>query len=132
MSVGVLIITHVKIGRDLLTTVSDMIDTLPLQTDILEVRRIQDTDGMLRQGRRLLERLDSGDGVLILTDAYGSTPSNIANGITEGVRCRVVSGINLPMLVSVYNFAHYDLNQLARCALENGRGGIVICDEENP
>lgn len=131
MSVGVLIITHVRVGKDLVATVTDMMDELPLRTDLLEVRRIQDTDAMLRQGKRLLERLDSGDGVLILTDAYGSTPSNIANGIAEGTNCRVVSGLNLPMLVSVYNYPAFSLHELAICAWRNGRDGIVICNQED-
>lgn len=131
MSVGVLIITHVRIGKDLLATVTDMMDDLPLRTDLMEVRRIQDTGALVRQGHRLVERLDQGDGVLILTDAYGSTPSNIANGIAEGQQCRVVSGLNLPMLVSVYNYPDYGLQKLAECAYRNGRDGIVICEDND-
>ena len=78
MSVGVLLVTHGKLGQFLLETMGDMIGELALAADVLEVRRVQDPDVLLRQGERMIERLDSGQGVLILTDAYGSTPSNIA------------------------------------------------------
>lgn len=101
MTVGVLLVTHGKLGHLLLETMQDMIGPLPLQSDVLEVRRVQATDVLLLQGRRMIERLDSGAGVLILTDAYGSTPSNIASRLSEAPNTEVVAGINLPMLVKL-------------------------------
>ncbi|HET7797293.1 MAG TPA: PTS fructose transporter subunit IIA, partial [Nevskia sp.] len=101
MTVGVLLVTHGKLGHLLLETMQDMIGPLPLQSDVLEVRRVQATDVLLLQGRRMIERLDSGAGVLILTDAYGSTPSNIASRLSEAPNTEVVAGINLPMLVKI-------------------------------
>ena len=128
MSVSVLIVTHVRVGRDLLDTVVGMLDTLPLKTDVMEVRRVEDPDALVRSGHRLVEKLNTGDGVLILTDAYGSTPSNIANRIAKGENCRVVSGVNLPMLINVYNFPKMSLNEMTKAAMQGGRDGIVVCD----
>src|SRR5882762_4737174 len=78
MTVGVLLVTHGKLGHYLLDNLAETMGPLPLPADVLEVRRVQDTNVLLRQGGRMLERLDQGQGVLILTDAFGSTPSNIA------------------------------------------------------
>lgn len=130
MKVGVLLVTHVSIGRSLVQTVQDMLDDMPLNIETLEVRRVRDTGALTSQGRKLVERLDQGAGVLILTDAYGSTPSNIANLIAEE-NCRVVSGVNLPMLVSVCNYPDRNLQALADMALQGGRDGIVVCQGDN-
>ena len=129
MSVAVLLITHAKLGHDLLGTVTDVMGGPPLPTDAMEVKRVLDTDALVRQGVRLLERLDEGDGVLILTDAFGSTPSNIANRIAQGRKARVVAGLNLPMLVSVYNFPTLDLEAQVRNAVTGGRDGVVACKD---
>ncbi|MGH8453635.1 MAG: PTS sugar transporter subunit IIA [Nevskiales bacterium] len=129
MSVSVLLVTHARLGHDLLGTVTEVMGAPPLATDSMEVKRVLDTDALVRQGARLLDRLDTGDGVLILTDAFGSTPSNIANRIAQGRKARVVAGVNLPMLVSVYNYPALDLEAQARNALKSGRDGIVLCKD---
>jgi PTS system ascorbate-specific IIA component len=128
MSVGILIVCHGKLGHLLAETMADMLGPLPLATEILEVRRgVQVTDALLRQGERAIERLDTGDGVLLLTDAYGSTPSNIANRLAGAPRRQVVAGINLPMLVRIYNYPALDVNAMAQNAVEGGQRGIVMC-----
>ena len=126
-AVGVLLVTHGKLGHFLLETMSDMIGPLPLPTDVLEVRRVQATDVLLLQGRRMIERLDGGGGVLLLTDAFGSTPSNIANRLAEASRTAVVAGINLPMLVKIFNYPQLDLAAMTRAAVEGGQRGVLVC-----
>ncbi|TAM10159.1 MAG: PTS fructose transporter subunit IIA [Nevskiaceae bacterium] len=125
MTVGVLLVTHGKLGRLLLGTVEDLIGELPLPADVLEVRRVQSTDILLSQGRRMLERLDDGGGVLILTDAFGSTPSNIATALTAGGQAQVVAGVNLPMLVRIFNYPNCDLAEITQTAIDGGRRGIL-------
>lgn len=131
MSVGVLLVTHGKLGHLLLETMTDMMGVLPLRTDVLEVRRVQATDVLLLQGRRMIERLDNGVGVLILTDAFGSTPSNIATQLTDQPRVEVVAGVNLPMLVRIFNYPKCDLQVMARNAVEGGQRGVMIYTRDN-
>ncbi|WP_428309897.1 PTS sugar transporter subunit IIA [Hydrocarboniphaga sp.] len=127
MSVGLLLVMHGKLGHLLIETMTDMLGPLPLETDVLEVRRVQATDVLLRQGVRMIERLDRGAGVLLLTDAYGSTPANIANQLASGTPTLVVAGVNLPMLVRVFNYPALSLDEMARAAVEGGRKGITLC-----
>lgn len=129
MSVGVLLVTHGKLGRYLLDTMQDTLETLTLLTDVLEVRRVQDPNVLLRQGARAIDRLDAGDGVLILTDAFGSTPSNIASHLHHDGRTMVVAGVNLPMLLRIFNYPSLALPAMAQAALEGGQRGVVICDK---
>jgi PTS system ascorbate-specific IIA component len=132
MSVGLLLVTHGKLGRHLLDTMTEMMSgTLPLQQDTLEVRRVQSPEAMLAQGSKTIERLDSGAGVLILTDAFGSTPSNIANKLAAAANARVVAGVNLPMLVRIFNYPKLSLDELAKIAVEGGQRGIVMCPRQN-
>lgn len=131
MGVSVLLVSHGRLSQNLLDTVKDVLGELPIQTEVLEVRRVMDTEPLVRQGERMIERLDQGDGVLVLTDAFGSTPSNIANRIAAKVPSRVVAGLNLPMLLKVFNYPQLSLAELAHAAVEGGRRGILEC-EPNP
>jgi PTS system ascorbate-specific IIA component len=132
MSVGVLLVTHGKLGHYLLECMRDMIGALPLETDVLEVRRVQSHEVLLTQGTRMIERLDSGAGVLLLTDAFGSTPSNIANKLCAATGMPVVAGVNLPMLVRVFNYPKAPLEELAKIAVEGGQRGILLCPRATP
>jgi PTS system ascorbate-specific IIA component len=127
MSVGVLLVTHGRLGQLLLDTIAEMIGPLPLPSGVLEVRRVLATDALLLQGRRMIERLeaDAGDGVLMLTDAFGSTPSNIATRLAERPGTALVAGVNLPMLLRVFNYPQLDLAAMTRTAVEGGQRGIV-------
>lgn len=133
MSCGLLLVTHGKLGRFLLDTLQDMMGELPLHADVLEVRLVQSHEGPMLQGSRMLENLDSGDGVLLLTDAYGSTPSNVAHKLTI---CRsntiAVAGLNLPMLMRVFNSATLSLEELAQAAVEGGQQGVLRCPQQGP
>jgi len=65
--------------------------------------------------------------VLVLADLYGATPCNIGLSLSSlGVRLRCVSGLNLPMLLRVLNYAEKPLDELAEIAASGGRGGIFI------
>ncbi|MGH8447182.1 MAG: PTS sugar transporter subunit IIA [Solimonas sp.] len=127
MSIGLLLVMHGKLGHHLLDTLRDMMGELPLEVDVLEVRRVQAHEVLINQGRKMLERLDSGAGVLILTDAFGSTPSNIANKLAQDGRAVVVAGVNLPMLVRIFNYPKLALPEMAKNAVEGGARGIIVC-----
>lgn len=127
MGVGILLVTHGKLGHFMLDCMRDMIGELPLPADVLEVRRVQAHEVLINQGTKMIERLDSGAGVLLLTDAFGSTPSNIANKLSAIHGSPVVSGLNLPMLVRAFNYPRAALDELAKLAVEGGQRGIILC-----
>lgn len=126
VSVGVLLVTHGKLGRLLIDTVTDMIGGMPLRVDVLEVRRVQSTEVLTSQGQRMIDRLDGGDGVLILTDVFGATPGNIAMHLNRSPRVRMVAGLNLPMLVRICNYPDRDLAGMTEDALQGGRRGVLM------
>lgn len=123
--VGLLIITHDNIGAELATTATAMLGMCPLAMKVLSVTRDCDPDDLVATAKHLADGLDQGDGVLVLADMYGSTPSNVASHLLDRAGVRVVTGVNLPMLVRVMNYSWLALPELAQKALTGGREGIV-------
>ena len=124
MSVGLLILTHNSIGQTLYDTAVAVIGSSTLPTRILVASMDCDTEKMLEQVRVNLQQLNTGQGVLILTDMYGATPSNIAYELLESEQI-LISGINLPMLVRVMNYPDLELSELAEKAISGGKEGII-------
>lgn len=131
MAVGILLVTHGRLGRHLIDTCTEMIGPPPLAIDVVDIQRGQDPDNLMAEASDKAARLNSGDGVLMLTDAFGSTPSNVASRSAAGsAQYRVVAGLNLPMLVRIFNYPGLDLNAMVDNAVEGGRQGIV-CGEND-
>jgi PTS system ascorbate-specific IIA component len=127
MTVGLLIITHDRIGETLLRTANRMLSDMPLAIKALSVTIDSNTEELSREALSLLDQIDQGDGALVLTDMYGSTPSNIAFGLMQPGRVHVISGINLPMLIRTLNYATLDLGALTEKAISGGKEGIFCC-----
>jgi PTS system mannose-specific IIA component len=127
VSVGLLLITHNDVGATLVRTATRMLASTPLAIATLGVRDDSDPEVLVAESRRLVARLDQGDGVLVLTDIYGSTPGNIATRLRQAGRVSVVAGVNLPMLVRALNYPGLDLEGLTGKALSGGRDGVMAC-----
>ena len=127
MTVGLLIITHDHIGDSLLKTAGRMLNGTPLAAESLPVTIDAEPEALLARARQLVAELDSGDGVLVFTDMYGSTPSNIAYGLMKMGSVHVVSGLNLPMLIRTLNYPALGLEALTMKAISGGKEGIFCC-----
>lgn len=125
MTVSVLLMTHENIGEILLQTVRRVLEVCPLQTRCLPVPFDSDPDEVQQEATQMIKAMDKGDGVLILTDMYGSTPSNIAHRLSEEGKVMVVSGLNLPMMIKVMNYPNLNLQQLVDRAIEGGKNGVL-------
>ena len=129
MSVGLLLITHGAIGASLLATATRILGgSCPVAVRALAVTDETQRDELLVEARRLALEVDGDDGVLVLTDLYGSTPANIACSLQgDSARIRILAGLNLPMLVRALNYASLPLEDLAHKAETGGRDGVLIC-----
>ncbi len=127
MSVGLLLITHAGIGGELLAAATRMLGACPLRAKTLAVSNSDDPAQVGAQARALAQGLDAGDGVLVLTDLFGSTPANIATGLCDAGRTRILTGVNLPMLVRVLNYPQLPLEAMADKALSGARDGVLEC-----
>ena len=129
MAIGVLLITHPGIGSATLAVATRLLRSLPLRCEALEVSFDGDPDVLLPQASAALRRVDSGDGVLVLTDLYGATPSNLAAKVARlGTPVKRVSALSLPMLLRVMNYAELTLDELPAVAAAGARNGVLMDD----
>jgi PTS system ascorbate-specific IIA component len=131
MTVGLCLISHDRIGEALLDTAVSMLGGQPLPAAVIAVTSASDPAQVLAQAREAVRALDQGDGVIVLTDMFGSTPSNIATALKrDNERVTVIAGVNLPMLVRLMNYPRLGIAQLKDKALSGGREGIFSCGPE--
>ena len=126
MKTGLLLITHGSIGRDMLDTVTEILGNCPLHARALSILADSDPDKLYEKASRLCTELDQGGGVLVLTDLYGSTPSNIATRLLEQHRVVVLAGVNIPMLVRIFNYPSLPLEELSNKASSGARDGVIL------
>lgn len=130
MSVGVLIITHGRTGEELLHQACHTLGNCPLESEALSIFPELNIEEMDVIARVIAMRLDKGEGVLVLTDMFGSTPCNIAQRLLDLPNLEVVTGINLPMLIRLMNYPALPLQALREKAVSGGHDGIVVCQPE--
>uniref|UniRef100_A0A8J8AYT0 PTS sugar transporter subunit IIA n=1 Tax=Coralloluteibacterium stylophorae TaxID=1776034 RepID=A0A8J8AYT0_9GAMM len=129
MAVGILLVTHEGIGGALLAVAERLLGKLPLRVEAFEVPFDADADSSLPQASGALRRVDSGDGVLILNDVYGATPSRLAAQLARlGTPAQRIAGLGLPMLLRTLNYPETELDELARIAAAGARTGVILDD----
>ena len=129
MACGILLITHPGVGSSLLAVATTLLRNLPLQADAFEVPFDADLEQLLPAASAALRRVDSGEGVLVLTDLYGASPSNLAAKVARlGTPVRRVAALSLPMLLRVMNYADLELSELPAVAAAGSRNGVIHDD----
>ena len=123
MKVGILLVTHSDIGKQLLLTATSVFGKNPFQVELLSVDNYDQPNDVKELAEKYVKFLDNGAGVLVLTDIIGTTPSNIASSINHD-KIKVVAGLNLSMILNVFNYPENSLDQLAIKALEGGIQGV--------
>lgn len=128
-TIGIIIVGHGNYGAAVLRAVESIMgpqeDCVSISVDIAHeveeaVRRLNDA----------AQRLDHGKGVIVLTDMFGGTPTNLALSLQGKCRAEVVTGVNLPMLIKVIEARNSaSLHELASQAGEAGKAGIVVAGE---
>ncbi len=127
MTVGILLITHEGIGSALVAVATGLLRELPLKTGVFEVPFDADLDALLPAASAALRKVDGGVGVLILTDLYGASPSNLAAKLARlGTPVRRVSAVNLSMLLRVMNYPELELDELPPVAAAGARNGVIL------
>ena len=123
--VGILLITHGSLGESLLRAAAHTLGRQPERAEHIAVSAMDTPESLLARGREALARVDTGAGVLVLTDMFGATPANVAAKLLQSGRVEGLSGANLPMLVRA--LAHRDLPivKLVEKAGAGGSEGVV-------
>jgi len=128
--IGVLIVTHGEIGTAMLDSARQILGVELPQLATLSVWRQDDPDDLILRARELVEGIDGGDGVLILTDIFGATPGNVVSRLLEDGRIEGVSGVSLPMLLRVLTSRNGSLPAAVQRAKSGGADGVVHMNQD--
>jgi PTS system ascorbate-specific IIA component len=123
--VGILIITHGTLGESLVHCASHVLNKRPPRLKQLGFTAQDDPMLLLPQARALVKELDDGNGVLILTDMYGGSPSNIAAKLVAPGKVEAVAGVSLPMLIRALTYRDKPLQVIVTKAVSGGCDGVV-------
>lgn len=120
---GVILVTHVDYGAGLLRAAEAILGPLA-DCSSIQVDAALDVGETVARLKEAVSLLDKGNGVIVLTDMFGGTPTNLSLSLLGTDAIEVVTGVNLPMLLKVFESRHMGLPDLADKAMDAGRKGI--------
>ena len=123
--IGILLITHGTLGESLIHCASHVLNKRPPALKQLSITAQDDPFVLLPQARAMVNELDDGEGVLILSDMYGGSPANIGAKLIVPGRIEGVAGVNLPMLIRVLTYRDRPLATIVTKAVSGGCDGVV-------
>ncbi|MBI5329122.1 MAG: PTS fructose transporter subunit IIA [Betaproteobacteria bacterium] len=124
------IVAHGNLGESLIQCAAHVLGKAPDALESINLSASDDPNEMLDMAQATLDKTDSPNGILLLTDIYGATPCNTVCRLLEPGRIEAVAGVNLPMLLKVLTYRNLPLAELKVKAVEGGVGGVVGVDME--
>lgn len=122
--IGVFLMTHASLGEALIQCVCHVMGQRPQQVAQIGVCAQDTPDALLPMVRKVRDLVDTGQGVLVLTDVCGATPSNIALKLYEQGKTEIVAGVNVPLLLRVLTYRDEPLEALVKRAIAGGCDGV--------
>jgi mannose PTS system EIIA component len=127
--IGALVVTHGHLGQELVAA-AEMIVGEVAHIQAVSIGWHDDVNDARKDIEKRIAEVENGKGVLILTDMFGGTPSNIAFSLHEPGRIDVVTGVNLPMIIKIAGQKEGDtLGSLARIVRDQGRSSIAMASD---
>lgn len=123
--IGILIVAHGALGESLIQCATHVMGSRPPLLEQFGIDMHDDPFTLLPVMQKVVQNLDEGDGVLILSDIYGATPCNIVSKLVKQNSVEGIAGVNLPMLVRALTYRNGDLTKLAEKALSGGQEGVI-------
>ena len=126
--IGILVVTHGKLATELVNAAKMIVGEL----DSIEAISIGWNDDVNEARDRIqaaIRKIDFGHGVLILTDMFGGTPTNISLTFLEKGRTEIITGVNLPMIIKVAGSKEEDLAKVAHMVRAQGQKSIYVASE---
>lgn len=123
--IGILLITHGSFGEALVQNACHVLNKRPPLLNQLGVSAQDDPLDLMPLARDLIELVDGGRGVLLMTDLFGATPSNLTMKLLEPGRVEAVSGASLPMLLRALTYREKDMDTMITKAIAGARDGAL-------
>lgn len=127
---GILLVTHANLGSALIETVEFILGELPENLSCVAINIQEDPDTLRKKIKKGISQVTSDNGVLILTDMFGGTPSNLSYSFLEEGQVEVISGVNLPILLkAVTARSKMDFETLILSIVKHGKKSISLASE---
>lgn len=127
--IGIVVVSHGKLSKELVAATEHVVGE-QMRFKSISIEAEDDIEARREQIRDTAKACDVGLGVIILTDMFGGTPSNLAMSIMNSGNIEVISGVNLPMLIKLAEVRdELPLSEAAQTAAEAGRRYINIASE---
>ena len=124
--VGILVISHGRLAEALISSVEFLVGNLQ-RTRGVSIWPKEKEEEVKDRVRKEIAEVDDGDGVVILTDILGGTPTNLSLSFLEKERVEVVTGVNMPMLLTLSSYRKgKSLEEIGRLAKKSGRRSIIL------
>ena len=124
--IGLLIVTHCDLGKEFLNAAEFIVGSMN-DAQVVSITQSTDSEKIRKTNENKILDLDKGEGVIILTDMFGGTPSNLSLSFLKRGKVEVLSGVNLPMVIAIaQNRTDMKLSKLAEKAQEAGKVSISL------
>ena len=126
--IGIVIVTHGQLGNALVETAEIIFSEKPESIISVSINLTENVEKLRKKINTAIRSVDANKGVLILTDMFGGTPSNLSYSFLEEGRIEVISGVNLPVLLKAINLRKkdMDLHQMAKTIETYGKKSISL------
>ena len=125
--IGMVLVTHGGLAAEFVAALEHIVEETVNQVAIVPIGPEDDMEQRRNELLQKVSEVDTGEGVVVLTDMFGGTPSNLAISLLEAANVEVVAGVNLPMLIRLNKVrSTVPLQQAAEAAQEAGRNNINI------
>ncbi len=127
---GILLVTHANLGSALIETAEFILGEKPQNIDFVSINITEAPESLRKKIKTGISKVKADKKVLILTDMFGGTPSNLSYSFLEEGRIDVISGINLPMLLKAINSRKkMSMEDLTTCLIKQGKRSIALASE---
>ena len=124
--IGGIIVSHGKLGEELLNALTIILGEAP-NIEAISIGWYDDVEESRKKINQSLKRVDQKNGVVIFTDMFGGTPSNLSFSFLKADQVEIITGINLPMLIKFVSLQrNNDLRDVARKVVEQGKKNIHL------
>lgn len=129
--IGIVIVTHAHLGEALIEAARLIFDEMPESLVSVSIDLTQDVDRLIKKIKDSISAVDQNSGILILTDMFGGTPSNLSYSFLEEGRIEVMSGVNLPVVIRAVNLRKRMpvLHDMALAIEEYGKKSISLASD---
>lgn len=125
--IGIVVVTHSQLGNSLIETAEFILGEKPQNVEPVSINVKKDVDELRTKIANTIKKVDTDGGVLILTDMFGGTPSNLSYSFLEDGKIEVISGVNLPILIRAISLQKAeDLTKAANGLVASGKRSISL------